>query len=105
MTDQILRVAVERGHIPWGDISLLILDECHNATKKHPMASLMSNYREAMEHGLIPGVDLPRVLGLSATLINTVRTDVKRIPEDIKTIERNLCSRAITHHNYEEVLR
>lgn len=40
MTTQILLDAVTKAYINWGQIALLILDECHHAQKNHPMAEV-----------------------------------------------------------------
>ncbi|XP_021945451.1 endoribonuclease Dicer [Folsomia candida] len=105
MTDQILRQAVERGHVRWEKVSLLVLDECHNATKNHPMASLMGFYKKEYNNGKRPGTDLPRVIGLSATIVVGNRYEVDKISDDISEIESKLCSKAITYHDYKAVLR
>jgi endoribonuclease Dicer len=104
MTDQILRQAVERAHIKWENMSLLILDECHNATKNHPMAMLMGFYKDAIKQGKIPGETLPRVLGLSATII-IGNSDEGKISQEIKEIQERLMSKAITYRDYGEVLK
>lgn len=104
MTDQILRHAIERGHIRWEKLSLIILDECHNATKNHPMASLMGGYGKEFRENKVPGVNLPRVIGLSATIV-IGNSKVEKISEEIIDMERKLCCKAITYHDYEAVLK
>ncbi|XP_021960857.1 endoribonuclease dcr-1 [Folsomia candida] len=104
MTDQILRQAVERGHVRWEKVSLLVVDECHNATKNHPMAILMGVYRDEFKTGKRPGKELPRVIGLSATIV-VGNSKVNRIAQNISEIETRFCSKAVTYHDYQSVSR
>ncbi|ODN02769.1 Endoribonuclease Dicer 3, partial [Orchesella cincta] len=101
MSTQILVDAITKGFVRWTQIALVILDECHHAQKNHPMASLMKGYAEKRES--CPK-DVPKVLGLTATII-IGKSKVADIPKEIKDIEKLLCCKAVTHRNYEEVLR
>lgn len=49
-------------------------------------------------------LELPKVLGLTATIIKG-QSSKEAIPKDIKDIEKRLCCKAVTHRNYEEILR
>lgn len=71
------------------------------------MSSLMGIYRTAqaalIKDGKDPGDNLPRVVGLSATIV-VGNSTVQQIEGDIKEIEERFCSKALTFHNYSEVL-
>ena len=49
---------------------------------------------------------LPRILGLTATIINGGNTSTEKveIKNSIKEIENRFDAKAVTHHKYEEVL-
>lgn len=51
-----------RGFIKISDFNLMIFDECHNAQKNAPMASLMTEFSE------YPDKEHPRVIGLTGML-------------------------------------
>ncbi|CAE7308239.1 DCL3A [Symbiodinium natans] len=66
-----MQAVTEWGFLPLEQLSLLILDECHHAVGSHPFVSLMQEPR-AWE---LPGLELPRVLGLTASYLNGRSTD------------------------------
>jgi len=47
---------------------------------------------------------LPRVLGLTATIIRGVGKQ-EFIPWDVKEVETNMCAKAVTYFNQAEVLK
>lgn len=50
--------------------------------------------------------DVPRVLGLTATVINGgIKTNSNKIEEEIIGLQRRLCCRAVTHPNTKEIMR
>jgi hypothetical protein len=51
-----------------------------------------------------PTYQLPRVLGLTATIIRGIK-NVHNIPEDVLIMEKSMHCRAVTYHDYEEVLK
>lgn len=110
-TTQIIVDAIARKFITWDQIALLILDECHHAQKGHVMAQLMKQYAEYQlangptSHSEIRSNGEPRILGLTATIISTGKSDTECIGKDIKQIEDRLCCKAYTTHNYEEALK
>lgn len=66
------------------------------------MAVIMRLYGERLSNKGLSNV--PKVLGLTATIIKG-KSKADRIPWDIEEIEQLLCCKAVTHRNYEEVLK
>ncbi|XP_063947004.1 endoribonuclease Dicer homolog 3a-like isoform X1 [Daucus carota subsp. sativus] len=60
MTPQILLDALRKAFLKFGIICLLIFDECHHATRKHPYAKLMEEFYHNSE-------DKPKVFGMTAS--------------------------------------
>ena len=74
---------------PLSKINLLIIDECHHCTKSHP-------YREIMRHfDSFPEADLPRVLGLTASLIKA-KTKPHELESSIRKLESYMRCRCQT---------
>jgi ERCC4-related helicase len=95
-----------QARIKWSEICLIILDECHNAVKLHPMALIMKDYCKAIKDGGIVDKTVPRVLGLTATIIKGMgKLSKEFICEEVSDIEKKFHAVAVTHSNYEEVLR
>ncbi|XP_071041573.1 endoribonuclease Dicer isoform X2 [Parasteatoda tepidariorum] len=63
MTAEIFRIILDHAFISPKQIQLLIFDECHRAQKDHP-------YRQAMKYLHDKQDELPRIFGLSASLLN-----------------------------------
>ena len=61
MTAQILVNILTHGFFAPKNINLLIMDECHNATKKHPYVRVME---------FLPISGGPHIMGLTASIIN-----------------------------------
>lgn len=61
MTAQILVNILTHGFFSSQNINLLIMDECHNATKKHPYVRVME---------FLPVKEGPHIMGLTASIIN-----------------------------------
>ena len=61
MTAQILVNILTHGFFSYHNINLLIMDECHNATKKHPYVRVME---------FLPVLEGPHIMGLTASIIN-----------------------------------
>lgn len=59
------RSFVEKAFILPSEFSLIVFDECHNATGNSPMASIM---RDSVNY--IPESMRPRILGLTASFVN-----------------------------------
>ena len=65
------RALVDLGCLPVARLSLLVLDECHNATGNSPMAAIM---RDAVHRA--PPAERSRVVGLTASFVNGRLGDV-----------------------------
>lgn len=59
-TPDVVRNVVEKGYVPITRINLLVFDECHHVTKRHPYAQLMKMYERANASAM------PRIFGATA---------------------------------------
>ncbi|XP_065660729.1 endoribonuclease Dicer isoform X3 [Hydra vulgaris] len=95
MTAQTLVDILKKSIFCLYNINLIIMDECHNATKKHSYVTLMEIFEEYPEH--------PHILGLTASIINEKYTGVCN-PQPIKSflqdeifgLEKRMRSKCIT---------
>ncbi|XP_067117664.1 probable ATP-dependent RNA helicase DDX58 isoform X1 [Osmerus mordax] len=105
LTPQILVNALARRELPsLASLSLLILDECHNTTGKHPYNVLMASYLDTkLSSG---GPTLPQVVGLTASLGVGVFRDLDGAQSNILQLCSSLDVRHIsTVHTHTEELR
>ncbi|XP_046873471.1 probable ATP-dependent RNA helicase DDX58 isoform X2 [Hypomesus transpacificus] len=105
LTPQILVNALARGELPsLASFSLLILDECHNTTGKHPYNVLMASYLDTkLSSG---GPPLPQVVGLTASLGVGVFRDLEGAQSNILQLCSSLDVQHIsTVHTHTEELR
>lgn len=63
MTAQILLNLLSHAHIQLSSLSLLVLDEAHNTTKRHPYARIFRDFY----HTLPPHAPRPRIFAITAT--------------------------------------
>ncbi|XPS72365.1 Dicer-like protein 2 [Ascochyta lentis] len=83
-THQVLYDALAHAFVRIDELALIIFDEAHHCTLKHPANRIMSNfYTPAVERG---DKSLPKVLGLSASPV--MRADATK--ETLEQIERNM---------------
>nr|WOA03172.1 DICER-like protein 2 [Abelmoschus esculentus] len=69
MTPQILLNGLRHSFFKLNMIKVLVMDECHHAKRKHPYASIMTDfYHRQLEAG---ESNLPRIFGMTASPINT----------------------------------
>ena len=94
MTAQILVNILTHGFFTPRNINLLIMDECHNATKKHPYVRVME---------FLPIFDGPHIMGLTASIINEKykksgdKQSIKIFLDDkMKSLERTMRAKCIT---------
>jgi len=94
MTAQILVNILTHGFFAPHNINLLIMDECHNATKKHPYVRVME---------FLPLIHGPHIMGLTASIINEKykktpdKYVIKLFLDDrMKSLERTMRSKCIT---------
>jgi superfamily II DNA or RNA helicase len=59
-TPEVLRTALEGGLVRMDQINLLVFDECHHVTKRHPYAHVIKMYDETQRDAM------PRVFGTTA---------------------------------------
>ncbi|XP_018331371.1 endoribonuclease Dicer [Agrilus planipennis] len=87
MTAQIAVNIVSSGYLSLSNINLLIFDECHHAVNDEPMRQLMKHFENVIEK--------PRVLGLTATLLNgNVKPD--QVLNEVKKLETTFQSKVAT---------
>ena len=97
---QIFLDMVNRGVIQPRQINLLIIDECHHATKNHPYVQIMRTI------GDFPPEDHPRVLGLSASLLaKKIKQKPGELEKGIHALESVLMSSAKTSQDLQEVAK
>ena len=63
------------------------------------LSQVMQAYQDRLSSN---SPNIPRVLGLTATIINGKKVHVAKEVEDM---EKRLCAKALTYHRYEEVLK
>ncbi|XP_043484526.1 endoribonuclease Dicer-like isoform X2 [Leptopilina heterotoma] len=80
MIAQIFLDIVNCGALPLDRVNLIIFDECHRGVSDHPMRQIMQRFEKC------PQNQRPRVLGLSATLLNS-NVDLDKVPETIESLE------------------
>ena len=94
MTAQILVNILTHGFFTPQNINLLIMDECHNATKKHPYVRVME---------FLPVSGGPHIMGLTASIINEKykkspdKDSIRSFIDDrMKMLETTMRSKCIT---------
>ena len=65
MIHEIFRLVIQHGFLPLSKVNLLIFDEAHHTAKNHPYREIMSYFDTC------PLENRPKILGLSASLINS----------------------------------
>eukprot|EP01083_Nonionella_stella_P175011 608136_1 len=71
MMHDCLKGALQHGHITFGAIDTLILDECHHVVggKRHPYTVIMEKYHQYKNNG--NDIYLPKIMGLTASPVKT----------------------------------
>ncbi|TMW64490.1 hypothetical protein Poli38472_011370 [Pythium oligandrum] len=64
-TPEVVRNLLEKAYVTMDQINVLVFDECHHVTKRHPYAQVAKMYTLARESGGDPA-DLPRIFGATA---------------------------------------
>ncbi len=98
MTHTIFKNLLQSGKIHLRQVNLVIFDECHHAVKNHDYVQIMRIFDSCWEH------ELPRVLGLSASLIPS-KCKPGELEEKIKMLEETLRCRADAAKDLEEVAK
>ncbi|XP_043525578.1 endoribonuclease Dicer [Frieseomelitta varia] len=97
MTSQILVNALCHGYMSLNRINLIIFDECHRAVNDHPMRQIMQFFQNCSKR------EQPKVLGLSATLLNAnVKMEkIKSVVQSLEvTFNAKITTAIITHKEY-----
>lgn len=97
MTSQILLDMLAHSYIRLSDINLIIFDECHHAIDDHPMRSIMKYFESCSVN------DQPRVLGLTATLLNS-NVSISQVQSTLKDLETTFHATIATVNELGEVL-
>ncbi|CAO0799484.1 unnamed protein product [Mucor circinelloides] len=94
MTAQIFLDTLHHGFITLEKVHLLIFDECHHATKKHPFNLIMREFYDRC-----PLENRPKIFGMTASPMHA-RTTVER---SVAQLEKNLNARVYTATNIENL--
>ncbi|XP_077232308.1 endoribonuclease Dicer homolog 2-like [Tasmannia lanceolata] len=105
MTPQIFSSAVGSNLIDWTSLSALILDECHHAVSKkahskHPYSELLKHYENY--YRVNPGEQKPRIVGLTASLVNNMPSNPDDIFKGIQKLEQRLDAICVTDLEVQE---
>lgn len=99
MTAQICSMFFNHGFFHIRQANVIIFDECHKATKSHPYARIMARYHESMQHqqaaltaDSVTAIVLPRILGLTPSLINKDTKSTEGLENEIKKLAKTLNS-------------
>ncbi|KAJ0392308.1 hypothetical protein P43SY_006504 [Pythium insidiosum] len=66
-TPEVVRNVLERGYVALDQINLMVFDECHHVTKRHPYAQIVKLYdAAAIAPSAEPPSRLPRIFGTTA---------------------------------------
>ncbi|KAI9264913.1 hypothetical protein BDA99DRAFT_536411 [Phascolomyces articulosus] len=88
MTAQIFLDTLRHGFIHMSQVNLIIFDECHHCTKRHPYNLIMQEHYQRCDRE-----DRPKIFGMTASPIHKTSIGVEQA---IFTLERNLDSRVYT---------
>ncbi|XP_025991526.1 endoribonuclease dcr-1 [Solenopsis invicta] len=80
MTSQIFLNLLTHGYMKLDRVNLIIFDECHRAVSNHPMRQIMQQFENW------PKENHPRVLAMSATLLNA-NIKAEKIEQTIRSLE------------------
>lgn len=95
MTCAIFQTLVEKTFIDLNKVNLLILDECHHAVNDHSMRQTMRNFSDLTHQ--------PRVLGLTATILNG-NCKPNQVIQEVKNLEVTLHGQVATVDGLENVV-
>ncbi|WJX27542.1 hypothetical protein P8452_16351 [Trifolium repens] len=94
MTPAILLSCLRHSFIKLKMIKVLIMDECHNASGKHPYACIMTEF---YHHQLRAGItELPRIFGMTASPINTAAKSESTMSKHIRKLMTLMDSKVYT---------
>ncbi|XP_017476504.1 PREDICTED: endoribonuclease Dicer isoform X2 [Rhagoletis zephyria] len=94
-TAQIFLDIVSQNYIKITDLSVVVIDECHHATKSHPMHEFMRHFRDIADKS-----KLPRVIGLTGVLLKGNK--LAKIREELENLEATFRGNIVTVSSIEE---
>nr|CAD7399754.1 unnamed protein product [Timema cristinae] len=97
MTSEVCLHVLQCQFLQMSEVNLLVLDECHRALREHPMRQIMKEF-------VSPCTQCPRILGLTAPLLNS-SCDPSRLEGELRRLEMTLHSTAETASDIVSVLR
>lgn len=89
MTCQIFLNMLLHGYVQLSEVNLLIFDECHHAVNDQPMRQIMQQFE------ICPRELQPRILGLTATLLNS-NCKADRVEDEVCSLEKTFLSKVAT---------
>ncbi|KAF2900394.1 hypothetical protein ILUMI_05788 [Ignelater luminosus] len=96
MTSQIFLNIIEASYISLSSINLLIFDECHRGVNDHSMRQIMKNFGELQD-------EQPRVMGLTATLLNK-NCSPHQAMNEVQSLETTFHSKVATVDELKNVI-
>lgn len=96
-TSQIILDVIRHGFISISQLNIIVFDECHNATRNHPMTQVMAAYNRLLVAGTAAD-RLPRIIGMSGTLLGaqvkalSVLADMQRLEQQFHATITTVCS-------------
>ena len=82
---QVFLMAVSHDYISLSNLALLVIDECHHAVKNHPYSLIMDDWYHTTKE---KGCPVPKVLGLSASIVVKAVKDAEFRKEKAKLEKR-----------------
>ncbi|CAG8559865.1 22395_t:CDS:2 [Racocetra persica] len=95
MTAQIFLNILRHGFISLSQVNLLVFDECHHASKKHPYNLIMREFYDRC-----PEESKPKIFGMTASPVNT-----RSALHSASHLEHNLNARVFTASDTDEVCK
>ncbi|KAF2190815.1 P-loop containing nucleoside triphosphate hydrolase protein [Zopfia rhizophila CBS 207.26] len=89
-THQVLLDALTHAFVKMSKLALIIFDEAHHCTMKHPANRIMTNFYRPLALAK-NAAHLPRILGLSASPVmkaNAGRNDLQKIEQNLNSIAK-----------------
>ncbi|CAG8675935.1 16194_t:CDS:2, partial [Dentiscutata erythropus] len=95
MTAQIFLNILRHGFISLSQVNLLVFDECHHTSKKHPYNLIMREFYDRC-----PDESKPKIFGMTASPVNT-----RSALHSASHLEHNLNARVFTASDIDEVCK
>ncbi len=95
---QVFLDALQHGFYNIEDVNLIVMDECHHCSKKHPYAQIMDYVHRSQLK------DKPRFLGLTASVV-TEKVSREKFVKLKEEVEERTKAKVITTENLDEFLK